>query len=134
MKTNNLLRAIALAFTAANATAQAQNDILYAMRGNPQSYFLNPAADVDSRMHLALPSLQLNGQFSINAGQIIGASLPEMWRRLSDPSEGLHSQLDVHLFNLGWKHKKSAYWFGAQVNTDIAASSTTTWWTSFFGE
>jgi hypothetical protein len=121
MKTNNLLRAMALAFTAANATAQAQNDILYAMRGNPQSYFLNPAADVDSRMHLALPSLQLNGQFSINAGQIIGASLPEMWRRLSDPSEGLHSQLDVHLFNLGWKHKKSAYWFGAQVNTDIAA-------------
>jgi hypothetical protein len=121
MKTNTMLRAIAVAVAAATSTAHAQNDILYAMRGNPQSYFLNPAADVDSRVHLALPSLQFNGQFSLNAGQIIGAPLPEMWRRLSDPSEGLNSQLDVHLFNVGWKYKKSAYWFGAQVNTDIAA-------------
>ncbi len=121
MKTNTLLRAITVVFSTAFTTSHAQNDILYAMRGNPQSYFLNPAADVDSRVHLALPSLQLNGQFSFNAGQLIGDPLPEMWRRLSDPSEGLNSQLDVHLFNLGWKYKKSAYWFGAQVNTDIAA-------------
>ena len=121
MMTNTTLRAIAVAVAAATSTAHAQNDILYAMRGNPQSYFLNPAADVDSRVHLALPSLQFNGQFSLNAGQIIGAPLPEMWRRLSDPSEGFNSQLDVHLFNVGWKYKKSAYWFGAQVNTDIAA-------------
>ncbi len=121
MKTNTLLRAITVVFSTAFTTSHAQNDILYAMRGNPQSYFLNPAADVDSRVHLALPSLQLNGQFSFNAGQLIGDPLPEMWRRLSDPSEGLNSQLDVHLFNLGWKYKKSAYWFGTQVNTDIAA-------------
>ena len=121
MKTNTLLRAIALAFAAATSTAQAQNDILYAMRGNPQSYFLNPAADVDSRMHLALPSLQFNGQFSLNAGQIIGAPLPDMWRQLSNPFDTLNSQLDVHLFNAGFKYKKSAYWIGAQVNTDISA-------------
>jgi hypothetical protein len=121
MKTNTLLRAIALALAAATSTAHAQNDILYAMRGNPQSYFLNPAADVDSRMHLALPSLQFNGQFSLNAGQIIGAPLPEMWRLLSNPFEDLNSQIDLHLFNAGFKYKKSAYWIGAQVNTDIAA-------------
>jgi len=121
MKTNTILRAIALVAASLSTAAQAQNDILYAMRGNPQSYFLNPAADVDSRIHLALPSLQLNGQFSINASQIIGAPLPEMWRLLNDPYEGLNSQIDLHLVNLGWKYKKSAYWFGAQVNTDIAA-------------
>ena len=121
MKKNTILRAIALVAAVLSTAAQAQNDILYAMRGNPQSYFLNPAADVDSRVHLALPSLQFNSQFSLNAGQIIGAPLPEMWRRLSDASEGFNSQLDVHLFNVGWKYKKSAYWFGAQVNTDIAA-------------
>lgn len=121
MKTNTILRTIALVAASLSTAAQAQNDILYAMRGNPQSYFLNPAADVDSRIHLALPSVQLNGQFWINASQIIGAPLPEMWRLLNDPYEGLNSQIDLHLVNLGWKYKKSAYWFGAQVNTDIAA-------------
>lgn len=121
MNSNILFRAIAFAVLAANSAAYAQNDILYAMRGNPQSYFLNPAADVDSRIHFALPSAQFNGQFSLNASQIIGAPLPEMWRRLSNPYEGFNSQIDVHLFNLGWKYKKSAYWFGAQINTDFSA-------------
>ena len=83
MKKNTILRAIALVAAVLCTAAQAQNDILYAMRGNPQSYFLNPAADVDSRVHLALPSLQFNSQFSLNAGHIIGGSAT----RNVEPSE-----------------------------------------------
>ena len=54
--------------------AQAQ-DLLYAQRGNPSALLVNPAADVDARVWLAIPALNATVQTSFAAGDMLGADL-----------------------------------------------------------
>ena len=99
---------------------QAQ-DLLYAQRGNPSALLVNPAADVDARVWLSLPSINQTYQTSFAAGDVLGGDLGVLWRQFPSESAGLLSYQDVGLFSLGFKTKKSTYWVGGSLNLDASS-------------
>lgn len=99
---------------------QAQ-DLLYAQRGNPSALLVNPAADVDARVWLSLPSINQTYQTSFAAGDVLGGDLGVLWRQFPSEAAGLLSYQDVGLFSLGFKTKKSTYWMGSSLNLDTRA-------------
>lgn len=105
-------------FCAAGVQAQ---DLLYAQRGNPSALLVNPAADVDARVWLSLPSINQTYQTSFAAGNVLGGDLGVLWRQFPSEAAGLLSYQDVGLFSLGFKTKKSTYWMGSSLNLDTRA-------------
>ena len=101
----------------ASASLGAQ-DLLYAQRGNPAALMLNPSADLDARIWLALPTLQANLQASFTAGDVLGDDLGTLWRQFPSESAGIRSQTDLNLFGMGFKAKKTTLWLGASLNLD----------------
>ena len=101
----------------ASASVGAQ-DLLYAQRGNPSALLVNPAADLDARVWLALPSLHANLQASFAAGDVLGGDLGTLWRQFPSESAGIRSQTDLNLFSMGFKAKKTTLWLGASLNLD----------------
>ncbi len=101
----------------ASASLGAQ-DLLYAQRGNPAALMLNPSADLDARIWLALPTLQANLQASFTAGDVLGDDLGTLWRQFPSESAGIRSQTDLNLFSMGFKAKKTTLWLGASLNLD----------------
>ena len=101
----------------ASASLGAQ-DLLYAQRGNPAALMLNPSADLDARIWLALPTLQANLQASFSAGDVLGDDLGTLWRQFPSESAGIRSQTDLNLFGMGFKAKKTTLWLGASLNLD----------------
>jgi hypothetical protein len=101
----------------ASASLGAQ-DLLYAQRGNPSALLVNPAADLDARIWLALPSLHANLQASFAAGDVLGDDLGTLWRQFPSESAGIRSQTDLNLFSMGFKAKKTTLWLGASLNLD----------------
>ena len=99
--------------------AQAQ-DLLYAQRGNPSSLLVNPAADVDARVWLAIPALNATVQTSFAAGDVLGADLGTLWRQFPSEAAGALTYNDLQLFSLGFKTKKSTYWLGSSLNVDAS--------------
>ena len=99
--------------------AQAQ-DLLYAQRGNPSALLVNPAADVDARVWLAIPALNATVQTSFAAGDVLGADLGTLWRQFPSEAAGALTYNDLQLFSLGFKTKKSTYWFGSSLNVDAS--------------
>ena len=99
--------------------AQAQ-DLLYAQRGNPSSLLVNPAADVDARVWLAIPALNATVQTSFAAGDVLGADLGTLWRQFPSEAAGALTYSDLQLFSLGFKTKKSTYWLGSSLNVDAS--------------
>ena len=99
--------------------AQAQ-DLLYAQRGNPSALLVNPAADVDARVWLAIPALNATVQTSFAAGDILGADLGTLWRQFPSEAAGALTYNDLQLFSLGFKTKKSTYWLGSSLNVDAS--------------
>ena len=100
--------------------AQAQ-DLLYAQRGNPSSLLVNPAADVDARVWLAIPALNATVQTSFAAGDVLGADLGTLWRQFPSEAAGALTYSDLQLFSLGFKTKKSTYWLGSSLNVDASS-------------
>ena len=100
--------------------AQAQ-DLLYAQRGNPTSLLVNPAADVDARIWLALPTLNATVQTSFAAGDVLGGDLGTLWRQFPSEAAGALAYQDLGLLNLGFKAKKSTFWLANSINLDAAA-------------
>ena len=100
-------------------SAQAQ-DLLYAQRGNPSALLVNPAADVDARVWLAIPALNATVQTSFAAGDVLGADLGSLWRQFPSESAGTLTYNDLQLFSLGFKTKKSTYWLGSSLNVDAS--------------
>ena len=103
----------------ASASLGAQ-DLLYAQRGNPSALLVNPAADVDARIWLALPSLHANLQASFAAGDVLGDDLGTLWRQFPSEAAGALTYTDIPLFSLGYKTKKSTYWLGSSLNVDAS--------------
>lgn len=103
----------------ASASLGAQ-DLLYAQRGNPSALLVNPAADVDARVWLALPSLHANLQTSFAAGDVLGDDLGTLWRQFPSEAAGVLAYTDIPLFSLGFKTKKSTYWMGSSLNVDAS--------------
>ena len=99
--------------------AQAQ-DLLYAQRGNPSALLVNPAADVDARVWLAIPALNATVQTSFAAGDMLGADLGTLWRQFPSEAAGALTYNDIQLFSLGFKTKKSTYWLGSSLNVDAS--------------
>ena len=99
--------------------AQAQ-DLLYAQRGNPSALLVNPAADVDARVWLAIPALNATVQTSFAAGDMLGADLGTLWRQFPSEAAGALTYNDLQLFSLGFKTKKSTYWLGSSLNVDAS--------------
>ena len=99
--------------------AQAQ-DLLYAQRGNPSALLVNPAADVDARVWLAIPALNATVQTSFAAGDVLGADLGTLWRQFPSEAAGALTYSDLQLFSLGFKTKKSTYWLGSSLNVDAS--------------
>ena len=100
-------------------SAQAQ-DLLYAQRGNPSALLVNPAADVDARVWLAIPAVNATVQTSFAAGDVLGADLGTLWRQFPSESAGALTYDDIQLFSLGFKTKKSTYWLGSSLNVDAS--------------
>jgi hypothetical protein len=100
--------------------AQAQ-DLLCAQRGNPSSLLVNPAADVDARVWLAIPALNATVQTSFAAGDVLGADLGTLWRQFPSEAAGALTYSDLQLFSLGFKTKKSTYWLGSSLNVDASS-------------
>ena len=100
-------------------SAQAQ-DLLYAQRGNPSALLVNPAADVDARVWLAIPAVNATVQTSFAAGDVLGADLGTLWRQFPCESAGALTYDDIQLFSLGFKTKKSTYWLGSSLNVDAS--------------
>jgi hypothetical protein len=101
-------------------SVQAQ-DLLYAQRGNPSSLLVNPAADVDARVWLAIPALNATVQTSFAAGDVLGADLGTLWRQFPSEAAGALTYSDLQLFSLGFKTKKSTYWLGSSLNVDASS-------------
>lgn len=99
--------------------AQAQ-DLLYAQRGNPTSLLVNPAADVDARIWLALPTLNATAQTSFAAGDVLGGDLGTLWRQFPSEAAGVLTYQDLGLFSLGFKAKKSTFWLGSSLNLEAS--------------
>jgi hypothetical protein len=98
---------------------QAQ-DLLYAQRGNPSALLVNPAADVDARVWLAIPALNATAQTSFAAGDVLGGDLGTLWRQFPSEAAGALTYDDIQLFSLGFKTKKSTYWLGSSLNVDAS--------------
>ena len=101
-------------------SAQAQ-DLLYAQRGNPSALLVNPAADVDARVWLAIPALNATVQTSFAAGDVLGGDLGTLWRQFPSEAAGALTYYDLQLFSLGFKTKKSTYWMGSSLNVDASS-------------
>ncbi len=93
-------------------------DLLYMQRGNPNSLLVNPAADVDARLWLALPSINSTAQTSFAAGDVLGGDLGTLWRSFPSEAAGAIVTHDMGLFSMGFKAKKSTFWWGASVNAE----------------
>lgn len=91
-------------------------DLLYMQRGNPSSLLVNPAADVDARVWLSLPSLNTTAQTSFAAGDVLGGDLGTLWRQFPSESAGAIVTHDMGLFSMGFKAKKSTFWLGSSFN------------------
>ena len=104
----------------ASASLGAQ-DLLYAQRGNPAALLLNPAADVDARVWLAIPALNATVQTSFAPGDVLGDDLGTLWRQFPSEAAGVLTYNDLQLFSLGFKTKKSTYWLGSSLNVDASA-------------
>ena len=103
----------------ASASLGAQ-DLLYAQRGNPAALMLNPAADVDARVWLAMPALNATVQTSFAAGDVLGGDLGTLWRQFPSEVAGTNTYNDIQLFSFGFKTKKSTYWLGSSLNVDAS--------------
>ncbi|MEJ6738259.1 MAG: DUF5723 family protein [Cryomorphaceae bacterium] len=103
----------------ASASLGAQ-DLLYAQRGNPAALMLNPAADVDARVWLAIPALNATVQTSFAAGDVLGGDLGTLWRKFPSEAAGALTYNDIQLFSLGFKSKTSIYWLGSSLNVDAS--------------
>lgn len=115
------MRILLLATSFLCAVGVQAQDLLYAQRGNPSALLVNPAADVDARVWLSLPSINQTYQTSFAAGDVLGGDLGVLWRQFPSEAAGLLSYQDVGLFSLGFKTKKSTYWVGASLNLDASS-------------
>jgi hypothetical protein len=93
-------------------------DLLYMQRGNPSSLLVNPAADVDARVWLSLPSINSTAQTSFAAGDVLGGDLGTLWRQFPSEAAGAIITHDMGLFSMGFKAKKSTLWLGSSLNLE----------------
>jgi len=114
-----LKRFLLAALCLASASLGAQ-DLLYAQRGNPSALLVNPAADLDALVWLAIPALNATVQTSFAAGDVLGGDLGTLWRQFPSEAAGANTYNDIQLFSLGFKTKKSTYWLGSSLNVDAS--------------
>ena len=98
------------------ALSLSAQDLLYMQRGNPGSLLVNPAADVDARVWLSLPSINTTAQTSFAAGDVLGGDLGTLWRQFPSEAAGAIATHDMGLFSMGFKAKKSTFWLGSSLN------------------